>query len=54
MLCEATEEATTEEEKEAAAGAELKTKTPHIDVGKNGFEKLVKKISFFEIGKSKK
>ena len=33
MKCE--EKATEEEEKEKAAGAELKTKTPHNDVGKN-------------------
>ena len=32
---EATEEA--EEKKEKAAGAELKTKTPHNDVGKNTY-----------------
>ena len=31
-LCE---EEATEEEKAEAAGAELKTKTPHSDVGKN-------------------
>ena len=38
MLCERSvweEEATEEEKKEKAAGAELKTKTPHNDVGKN-------------------
>ena len=37
MLCERSvweEEATEEEKKEKAAGAELKTKTPHNDVGK--------------------
>ena len=36
MLCERSvweEEATEEEKKEKAAGAELKTKTPHNDVG---------------------
>ena len=33
-VCE--EEATEEAEEEKAAGAELKTKTPHNDVGKNG------------------
>ena len=32
MRCD--EEKATEEEKEKAAGAELKTKTPHKDVGK--------------------
>ena len=32
MRCD--EEKATEEEKEKAAGAELKTKTPHSDVGK--------------------
>ena len=39
MKCD--EEKATEEEKEKAAGAELKTKTPHSDVGKkNKYLKL--------------
>ena len=32
------EEATEEAEEEKAAGAELKTKTPHSDVGKNSID----------------